>query len=223
MIRFHQVTKRYPSGFEALRNLSFTIAKKEKVFLAGHSGAGKSTLLHLITAETLCTRGQVMVGGHHTATLSNPRFAYFRRHIGTVYQDHRLLADRSAFDNVALPMVVSGYHYHEIQPRVRAALKLVGLEKKAGLFPQMLSAGEQQRVGIARAVVNRPPLLIADEPTGNLDLELSWEIMDVFERLHQQGTTLLIATHNLELIHNLRWRTLVLKSGDLITDGYSGR
>ena len=222
MISFHQVTKRYPGGLEALCNLSFTIAKGEKVFLTGHSGAGKSTLLRLITAEEHCTRGQVVVGGHNTATLSNPRFAYFRRHIGTVYQDHRLLFDRTVFDNASLPMVVGNCRYHQIQPRVRAALKLVDLENKADKFPSLLSIGEQQRVGIARAVVNRPPLLIADEPTGNLDQDLSREIMGLFNRLHQQGTTLLIATHNLELIRHLRWRTMVLRKGNLIMDEYSG-
>ena len=220
MIRFLQVTKRYPGGREALRDLSFSVADGEMVFLTGHSGAGKSTLLRLATAEECSTRGQVMIGGHNTAALSRHRFAYFRRHIGAVFQDHRLLTNRTVFDNVSLPLVVAGYSYLEIQRRVRAALKQVGLSGKERMSPIMLSAGEQQRVGIARAVVNRPPLLLADEPTGNLDPTLSMEIMGLFQRFHQLGTTVLIATHDIDLIKRLRHRILVLEAGELTAEGY---
>ena len=176
MIRFDEVSKRYPGGHEALRNVSFHVARGELVFLTGHSGAGKSTLLRLITVVERSSRGQVIVGGLNLSRLPRRRVPAFRRHIGVVFQDHRLLMSRTVRDNVALPLVIGGYGHAEIGRRVRAALEVVGLRGKEDAYPVTLSGGEQQRVGIARAVVHKPAVVLADEPTGNLDPELSDEI-----------------------------------------------
>jgi len=216
MIRFEHVTKRYPQHGDALHNLSFELAAGEMAFLTGHSGAGKSTLLRLIGLIERPTRGQVTVNGRNLRHLSRRKTPLHRREVGMIFQDHRLLADRTVFDNVALPLVAAGYRHKEIRRRVRAALDQVGLLGKERTFPITLSGGEQQRVGIARAVVARPPLILADEPTGNLDPELSREIMGLFERLHQVGITLLIASHDLALIASLPYRTLMLIGGSLM-------
>ena len=218
MINFEQVTKRYQDGYEALNELSFHVTQGEMVFLTGHSGAGKSTLLKLIMLMERSTRGKVTVSGRDLSDIKRRKVPYYRRNIGLVFQDHQLLFDRSVFDNVALPLVISGAQPREIGRRVRAALDKVGLLSKEKLLPLALSGGEQQRVGIARAVVNKPALLLADEPTGNLDPELSAEIMRLFEQFNQVGVTVMIASHDLSLIAGMRHRILTLQQGRLIND-----
>jgi len=218
VIRFEHVTKRYPDSGDALSDLSFELGAGEMAFLTGHSGAGKSTLLRLIGLIERPTRSQVMVNGRNLGSLPRRKIPRHRREVGMIFQDYRLLADRTVFDNVALPLVVAGLGHKEVGRRVRAALDQVGLLRKERAFPITLSGGEQQRVGIARAVVARPPLVLADEPTGNLDPDLSREIMGLFERFHQVGVTLLIATHDLALIGSLPYRTISLRGGRLAED-----
>ena len=213
MIRFDAVTKRYPRGHDALSNVSLEVGRGELVFLTGHSGAGKSTFLKLIGLIERPTRGQVLVGGRNIGRLPNRQVPAHRRSIGMVFQAHKLLPDRSIFDNVALPLVIEGLRQREIRRRVRAALDQVGLLGREKNQPEMLSTGEQQRVGIARAVVGRPKLLIADEPTGNLDPELSLEIMWLFRRLNEVGVTMLIATHDIALLEQVGGRRVVLHDG----------
>ncbi len=222
MIRFDQVSKRYPGGHEALSSLSFSIDRGEMVFLTGHSGAGKSTLLKLIPLLERPSSGQVRVAGINLNQLGSRRIPFLRRRIGIIFQDHRLLLDRTVFDNVALPLVIGGLAHREVGKRVRAALDKVGLLGKERVYPVMLSGGEQQRVGIARAVVTRPPILLADEPTGNLDPALSEEIMHLFEQFNRVGMTTLIATHDLALIERMRQRNLVLEQGRLMADRPAG-
>lgn len=216
MITFDRVTKRYEEGHDALREVSVEIAKDDLVFLTGHSGAGKSTLLRLIMLMDRPTRGQVTVDGRNLATVKSRGIPQHRRNIGVVFQNHRLLEDRTVFDNVALPLVIAGYDYREIGRRVRAALDKVGLLDKERAMPVTLSGGQQQRVGIARAVVGKPRILLADEPTGNLDPALSAEIMDLFEQFNQVGVTVLIASHDLALISRLHHRIITLREGRLI-------
>ncbi len=218
MIQFQHVFKRYPERGEALSNINFEVETGEMIFLTGHSGAGKSTLLRLIALLERPSRGQILVNGRNLATLPRRQIPYYRREVGMIFQDHRLLPDRSVFDNVALPLVVTGLGQKEIGRRVRAALDQVGLLARERATPVALSGGEQQRVGIARAVVARPPVLVADEPTGNLDSKLSREIFELFERFHYVGVTLLIATHDLNLVESMRHRTLSLGDGRLIND-----
>ena len=219
MIRFDHVFKRYPNGREALLDLSLEVASGEMVFLTGHSGAGKSTLLKLIALVERPTRGQLIVNGQNVNTITRGKLPAHRRNVGMVFQDHKLLADRTVFDNVALPLVVSGVGEREIGKRVRAALDQVGLLALEKNLPIELSTGEQQRVGIARAVVSKPPILIADEPTGNLDPELSLEVMRIFRRFSDVGVTVLIASHDLALIDRLASNSLVrrvrLESGKI--------
>jgi len=219
VIRFDKVGKRYPGGREALQGVSFHLAAGEMAFLTGHSGAGKSTLLKLIALLERPSYGQVFVNGRNVSRAGRRRIPYLRRDIGLIFQDHRLLSDRTVFDNVALPLVIAGHRHQEIRRRVQAALDKVGLLDKAQRFPVTLSGGEQQRVGIARAVVNRPPILLADEPTGNLDPALSAEIMDLFRQFNTVGVTVLIASHDLALIRRLGQRILVLDHGLLVDDG----
>ncbi len=221
MISFDRVTKRYEAGHDALREVSFDIEKDELVFLTGHSGAGKSTLLRLIMLMDRPTRGQVTIDGRNLSSVGKRAIPAHRRGIGVVFQNHRLLFDRTVFDNVALPLIIAGYDHREIGRRVRAALDKVGLLRHEHAMPLSLSGGEQQRVGIARAVVGRPNILLADEPTGNLDPELSAEIMRLFEAFNQVGVTVLIASHDLVLISRLHHRILTLKDGRLIS-GASG-
>ena len=218
MIEFADVSKRYPNGQEALKKVDFLLGDGEMAFLTGHSGAGKSTLLKLICLMERATSGQVIVNGKNLNRTSRRKIPHVRRDIGMIFQDHRLLFDRSVFDNVALPLMIAGYPHREIGRRVRASLDKVGLLSKEKYSPIMLSGGEQQRVGIARAVVNKPPLLLADEPTGNLDPELSAEIMHLFEQFNQVGVSLLIASHDLSLIAQMHYRTLVMKEGRLVQD-----
>ncbi|OZG75508.1 cell division ATP-binding protein FtsE [Hahella sp. CCB-MM4] len=215
MIHFDRVTKRYPGGFEALTEVSFKLGRGEMAFLTGHSGAGKSTLLKLIMLMERPNKGQIFVGGQNLDRFSRRQIPYFRRHVGVVFQNHQLLFDRTVFDNVALPLEIAGVAPREIGRRVRAALDKVGLLKKEKVFPITLSGGEQQRVGIARAVVNKPPVLLADEPTGNLDPELSEEIMKLFQQFNQVGVTVLIASHDLALISHMRHRVIRLDHGQL--------
>ena len=216
MILFENVSKIYPGSHEALSNVSFHVQRGDMTFLTGHSGAGKSTLLKLIALIERSTRGQILIGGQNLAGISKRKIPYFRRNIGIIFQDHRLLLDRTVFDNVALPLVIAGLDYREITRKVRAALDKVNLLNKEKQYPGTLSTGEQQRVGIARAVVNKPPVLLADEPTGNLDPELSEEIMKMFEQFNQVGVTVLIASHDLELVKRMQHKILVLGKGKLI-------
>jgi cell division transport system ATP-binding protein len=213
VIRFQRVFKRYPNGREALGGVTLSVERGEMVFLTGRSGAGKSTVLKLIGLIERPTRGTVNVNDADTATLPVRRIPAFRRGVGMVFQDHRLLTDRPVFDNVALPLIVTDTSLAEIDRRVRAALDQVGLLGKERLLPLELSVGEQQRVGIARAVVSRPPLLIADEPTGNLDPELAGEVMSLFRRLNEVGVTVVVATHDLHLVRESGRREIVLDHG----------
>ena len=217
MITFDRVSKRYPEGYDALREVTFNIKQEEMVFLTGHSGAGKSTLLKLIMLIERPSRGQIIVNGQNLKGLAARKTPRLRRDIGVVFQNHHLLFDRSIFNNVALPLLISGYQHREIGRRVRAALDKVGLLEREKDMPVTLSGGEQQRVGIARAVVNKPRLLLADEPTGNLDPALSAEIMQLFENFNQVGVTVLIASHDLALISRLQHRIMTLRGGRLIT------
>ncbi|HUF71713.1 MAG TPA: cell division ATP-binding protein FtsE [Gammaproteobacteria bacterium] len=221
MIRFENVQKRYPGGREALSGVSFGLERGEMAFLTGPSGAGKSTLLKLVALIERPTRGTVLVNQQNTSRIRRRRVPYFRQRIGIVFQDHKLLYDRSVFDNVALPLVIAGLKPREIGRRVRASLDQVGLLDRESHPPITLSTGEQQRIGIARAVASRPDVVIADEPTGNLDPALSFDIMRLFERFNDVGVTLLIATHNLELISRLDHRCIELVGGRLVRD--SGR
>ncbi|AUD79945.1 cell division ATP-binding protein FtsE [Kangiella profundi] len=216
MIEFHQVFKRYEGGHEALKGVSFELPAGEMAFLTGHSGAGKSTLLKLIALMERPTRGQVILDGQNISKVKDRHIPYHRRKIGMIFQDHRLLFDRTVFDNVALPLIIAGVSDRDIPKRVRAALDKVGLLSKEKQLPIQLSGGEQQRVGIARAVVNKPPLLLADEPTGNLDPELSADIMNLFAEFNQVGVSVLIASHDLALIARMRHPVITLKEGRTI-------
>ena len=215
MIEFEKVYKRYPNGREALTDVSLRIAPGEMVFLTGRSGAGKSSVLKLIALLERPTRGNVTVAGMQTRNLPSRKIPAFRQKVGMVFQDHKLLTDRPVFDNVALPLIVTDTPLREIDKRVRAALDQVGLLGKEKLSPLELSVGEQQRVGIARAFVAKPPIVIADEPTGNLDPELAREIMLLFKRFQDVGVTLVIATHDHDLVREFGTRQLVLDNGRL--------
>ena len=216
MIRFSQVSKNYGGPRDALNNVTFHLANGEMAFLTGHSGAGKSTLLKLILVMERASRGQVVIGGVNLGKLPRRRIPAYRRGVGVVFQDNRLLADRSVADNVALPLVVAGVAHREIGRRVRAALDKVGLLGFERQLPSTLSGGEQQRVGIARAVVNKPGILLADEPTGNLDDAMATQIMDLFLEFNQHRVTVLVATHDLRHIQRFRpCRQLVLEEGRL--------
>ena len=216
MLKFDHVSKRYPDGGAALKNVSFHLQRGEMAFLTGHSGAGKSTLLKLIAMMELCSRGHIILGGQNLKKVSEKNIPFVRRKLGLIFQDNKLLLDRTIFDNVALPLIVSGYGYQEINRRVRAALDKVGLLGKEKKYPLALSGGEQQRVGIARAVVNKPELILADEPTGNLDPDLSAEVMQLFEQFKKIGTTVLIASHDINLLTQMGHRVLTLSQGQLI-------
>ena len=218
IITFEHVGKRYGGRYEALADLNFTIDAGEMVFLTGHSGAGKSSVLKLLTCLERPSRGRIIVGGRDLATMRVARIPFYRRQIGVVFQDHRLLFDRTVFDNVAMPLMIQGVHPQDAGRRVRAALDKVGLLHRERALPIELSGGEQQRVGIARAVVNKPALLLADEPTGNLDPQLSADIMRLFEDFNRIGTTVLLASHDLALIARLRHRIMKLRDGRLISD-----
>ncbi len=215
MIRFNQVYKRYPGGFEALKNVSLDISEGDMVFLTGHSGAGKSTLLNLIAAIEHPNSGSVIVKGQNISTLKGGALPYLRRNLGLIFQDHKLLFDRNAFDNVMLPLQICGFDHRESAKRVRAALDKVGLLQREKANPIALSGGEQQRLCIARAIVNRPAILLADEPTGNLDTDYANDIMNIFKSFHQVGVTLLISSHDEGILRQFGTRILTLKHGEL--------
>lgn len=215
MIQFNQVYKRYPGGHEALKNVSFGIAEGEMVYLTGHSGAGKSTLLKLVAAIERPTSGSVLVKGQNIRAIKREAIPPLRRNFGLVFQDHKLLFDRNAFDNVLLPLQICGFDPREATKRVRAALDKVGLLAREKANPIALSGGEQQRLCIARAIVNRPNILLADEPTGNLDVEYAHEIMAIFQSFHQVGVTLIISTHDEGVLAKFPARVLHLKQGEL--------
>ncbi len=215
MISFNQVSKRYPGGFDALKNVSFELAKGEMAFLAGHSGAGKSTLLRLIAAIERPNSGSVLVNNQNVSVLKSGALPYLRRNLGIIFQDHKLLFDRSVFDNVQLPLQICGFDHKETGKRVRAALDKVGLLGREKANPIALSGGEQQRLCIARAIVNRPSILLADEPTGNLDAEYAKEIMSIFNSFHQVGVTLLISTHDAGMLLNSHVRVISLRQGEI--------
>lgn len=220
-IEFHSVSKRFDSGADALREISVSFAEGSMTFLTGHSGAGKSTFLRLLLRLERPTRGQILVNEVNIGQLAESRLPRYRQQIGAVFQDHHLLGHRSVFDNVALPLRVAGMREREAGRRVRAALSAVSLLEKERLYPGHLSTGEQQRVGIARAVVNRPRILLADEPTGNLDPDLSRDIMDLFRQFHQVGTTVIIASHDQALIESLGIPIVVLAHGRLAGEAES--
>ncbi len=218
MIKFENVSKQYAAGFEALRDVSFSIDAGELVFLTGHSGAGKSTVLKLIMLMERASSGSVQVANKALSVMGTKEIPLHRQQIGVVFQNHQLLFDRSVFDNIVLPLRICGYEADDAARRVRAALDKVGLLSREKLNPQQLSAGEQQRIGIARAIVHKPKILLADEPTGNLDPQLSAEVMTLFKQFNQVGTTVLVASHDLSLIRRMNCRTLTLKKGKLIDD-----
>lgn len=219
MIQLNNISKSYPNGHTALHQLSFELKSGEMAFLTGHSGAGKTTLLKLLMLMERPSSGQLVVDSQNLTRMPSRRIPYLRRRIGTIFQNPKLLPERTVFDNVALPLQISGTPQREIGKRVRASLDKVGLLSKESLLPVDLSGGEQQRVGIARAVVHRPTLLLADEPTGNLDPTLSGEIMELFEDFNKIGASVLIATHDLVLIAQKQHRIITLKQGRLISDG----
>ncbi|MBC9131859.1 cell division ATP-binding protein FtsE [Frischella sp. Ac48] len=221
MIRFKRVSKAYSGGRPALQNIDFHLNKGEMAFLTGHSGAGKSTLLRLICGLERANDGQVILNGHDVSQLKKQDIPFLRRNIGMIFQDHQLLMDHTIYDNVAIPLIILGKPLEEIRRRVSAALDKVGLIDKMKFYPIQLSGGEQQRVGIARAIVNRPMVLLADEPTGNLDDKLSKDILKLFEELNQTGVTVLMATHNLGLIRRKHRRILNLNQGRLTGDRHA--
>ncbi len=223
MIRFTNVHLQYPGDIDALRNINMHIEQGAMAFITGRSGAGKTSLLKLVALIERHSRGQIIVNGQNLERVRRRRIPLFRRNIGFMFQDHRLLTDRSVYDNVALPLVISGHRHQEINRRVHAALDKVNLLQRERANPLTLSAGEQQRVGIARAVVHRPTLLLADEPTGNLDPALSWEIMCLFEQFNQVGVTVLIASHDLEMIKKMRKNIITLRSGRVLTNPLGSR
>jgi cell division transport system ATP-binding protein len=215
MIQFSAVAKRYPNGHDALRDVTFEMKAGEMVVVTGHSGAGKSTLLKLASGVERATSGSVVVSGQNLSSLGETALAILRRHIGFVFQDHKLLFDRPAWDNVALPLRIAGASAEEIGRRVRASLDKVGLLGKEKAMPIALSGGEQQRLCIARAIVNRPAILVADEPTGNLDADSSRQILDLFLSFNRVGVTVLLSTHDDSALAQLGGRHFVIRNGAL--------
>ena len=216
MIRFDNVSKQYPGGFEALLGVNYHLPRGQMAYLTGHSGAGKSTLLKLIALIERPSRGQIFLDGVNLNQIGKNKIPYIRRNIGIIFQNHQLLFDRNVYQNIALPLVIAGYRHQEISKRVRAALDQVDLLNKEKAMPVTLSGGEQQRVGIARAIVHKPALLLADEPTGNLDPELSKEIMQLFERFNQVGVSVLIASHDLKLIDEMGYPVISIDGGQIV-------
>jgi len=217
MIQFSAVAKRYPNGHEALRDVSLEVKAGEMIVVTGHSGAGKSTLLKLASGIERATGGSVVVNGQNLSSLGETALAILRRHIGFVFQDHKLLFDRPAWDNVALPLRIAGASSDEVGRRVRASLDKVGLLGKEKAMPIALSGGEQQRLCIARAIVNRPAMLVADEPTGNLDADSSRQILDLFLSFNRVGVTVLLSTHDESALAQLGGRHCVIRNGSLAT------
>ena len=218
VLRFDNVSKVYPGGRQALREVSFDIEPGEMLFLTGHSGAGKSTLLKLIHLAERPSRGTVLFNERNLLKVRRGREALHRRDVGVVFQDHRLLLDRSVYENIALPLILRGMKRGEIGKRVRSILERLGLGDRDRALPTQLSAGEQQRVGIARAIVAEPRLLVADEPTGNLDPTLAAEIMSLFASMPERGTSVLVVSHDLSLLKRMKKRVLILDHGKLVDD-----
>lgn len=219
MIRFNNVSKHYGKGHTALKHINFHLDKGEMAFLTGHSGAGKSTLIKLIMGLETISQGHAMVNDVSMNRISSAKIAKLRRSMGVILQDPQLIPHRTVYENVALPLIINGMRQTEIPKRVRPALEMVGLQKKANCLPSEISCGEQQRVSIARAIVAKPKLVLADEPTGNLDPKLSKEIMRLFDQFNQVGVTVLIATHDLGLITTMRHRIVTLRDGKLVDGG----
>jgi len=218
-IELQHVTKRFDNGHEALSDVTMVFPEGSMTFLTGHSGAGKSTFLKLLIRAQMPTRGKILVNEVNIAQMPASRLPRYRQNIGVVFQDHHLLTSRTVFDNVAIPLRVAGLSEKDVARRVRPALTTVELDGKEGLYPRHLSTGEQQRVGIARAVVSRPKILLADEPTGNLDPDLSRHIMELFARFNQVGTTVIVASHDIALIESMGVRLLQLENGRIVSDG----
>ncbi len=222
LIRFYDVTKVYPSGATALLSVNTLIKKGEFVFLVGSSGAGKTTFLKLLTKEIVPTRGQVLLNGRNITRLRPREVPYLRRTVRMIFQDYKLLPNKTVYDNVAFALTVIEKPRRQIGPSVDEALKLVGLESKAAVYPDELSGGEQQRVSIARAIVGNPTILLADEPTGNLDMETSWDIMEVLLRVNRRGTTVIMSTHNATIVDGLKQRVIELNNGRIVRDDQKG-
>ena len=215
MIRFEQVSKTYPGGFTALKNLSFSISKGEMIFIAGHSGAGKSTILKLISGIVKPTKGKVWLNNQDLGRLNDNQLGYLRQHIGIVFQDHKLLFDRNVLQNVMLPLRITGYERKQAERRARIAIEKVGLSGRELADPITLSGGEQQRLCIARAVVHQPSLLIADEPSANLDRACALDIIELFKTFHEAGTTVMVAAHDETLMADYGHRIIRLQEGRL--------
>lgn len=218
MIEFSHVYKTYPGPVHALKNIDLTIDKGEFVFMTGPSGAGKTTLFKMLSAFDHATSGNVSVCGYNLGEISAGEVPFFRRRIGVIFQDFRLLKDRTLFENVAMPLIIRGDRAPSVSRRVYDVLEQVGLAHKAGQLPEFVSGGEQQRTAIARAIIHQPGVLIADEPTGNLDPKLSEDIMDLLERVCAQGTTVFVATHDQEMVARRKKRTLEIKDGMIVKD-----
>ena len=222
MLEMIDVSKIYPGGSVALQDINVRIEQGEFVFIVGPSGAGKSTFFKMLFREVLPSSGKVIVNGHDLVKMTDKEIPYFRRQLGIVFQDYRLLPDRTVYDNVAFAMQVIETPYRKIKLRVNDVLDLVGLRKRAHAYPTELSGGEQQRIAIARAIVNDPILLIADEPTGNLDPETSWEIMDIFREVNKSGTTIVMATHDREIVDEMEKRVIAIEHGHIVRDDAKG-
>ena len=222
MLEMIDVSKIYPGGSVALQDINVRIEQGEFVFIVGPSGAGKSTFFKMLFREVLPSSGKVIVNGHDLVKTTDKEIPYFRRQLGIVFQDYRLLPDRTVYDNVAFAMQVIETPYRKIKRRVNDGLDLVGLRKRAHAYPTELSGGEQQRIAIARAIVNDPILLIADEPTGNLDPETSWEIMDIFREVNKSGTTIVMATHDREIVDEMEKRVIAIEHGHIVRDDAKG-
>ena len=222
MLEMIDVSKIYPGGSVALQDINVRIEQGEFVFIVGPSGAGKSTFFKMLFCEVLPSSGKVIVNGHDLVKMTDKEIPYFRRQLGIVFQDYRLLPDRTVYDNVAFAMQVIETPYRKIKRRVNDVLDLVGLRKRAHAYPTELSGGEQQRIAIARAIVNDPILLIADEPTGNLDPETSWEIMDIFREVNKSGTTIVMATHDREIVDEMEKRVIAIEHGHIVRDDAKG-
>lgn len=222
MLEMIDVSKIYPGGSVALQDINVRIEQGEFVFIVGPSGAGKSTFFKMLFREVLPSSGKVIVNGHDLVKMTDKEIPYFRRQLGIVFQDYRLLPDRTVYDNVAFAMQVIETPYRKIKRRVNDVLDLVGLRNRAHAYPTELSGGEQQRIAIARAIVNDPILLIADEPTGNLDPETSWEIMDIFREVNKSGTTIVMATHDREIVDEMEKRVIAIEHGHIVRDDAKG-
>ncbi|NBI07826.1 cell division ATP-binding protein FtsE [Senegalia massiliensis] len=222
MIRLENVTKQYKNGVKALNDASINIEKGEFVFLVGSSGAGKSTLIKLITKEVNPEKGKIFLDDKDITSLSSRKIPNIRRNIGMIFQDFKLLQNKTVFENVAFALEILGYSPRDIKKRVPKALDMVGLSKKLDSYPDQLSGGEQQRVSIARAIVNKPSVVIADEPTGNLDPDTAWDIMNLLKDINRRGTTILMATHAKDIVDNMKRRVIALSDGKVIKDDTRG-